>query len=64
MNLANETKKAATAEGLTYWEYIKKNQGSKKVHGITYKVVNTAALIAHENYLKEQKRKEKFASRV
>lgn len=60
MNLANNIKKAAAAEGLTYWEFVKKHQ-KKERFGFTYTKVNTAALIAHEDYLKAEKRKEKFA---
>ncbi len=56
MTLANEIKKRADAEGLSYWDYIKKHQGPLKLfgNGIRYTRVTHS-----EKELKRLERKRK-----
>ncbi len=58
-NLANVIKSLANAEGLSYWEYVKKNQGKKRF-GFSYEKVDTAALLELEHQQKEARRKLKY----
>ncbi len=59
-NLANMISKAAKAEKLSYWDYVKKHQ-NKKRFGFRYERINTAALLEEEHRRKEEKRKLKYS---
>ncbi len=58
-NPANEISKAAKAEKLTYWDYVKKHQ-NKKRFGFRSVRINTAALLERDRRVKEEKRKAKY----
>lgn len=63
MNLANEIKRLAVAEGMTYWEFVKERQGSLRLP-FRYERVKVRELLEMERAIKEKKRKEKYGEGV